>query len=222
MKKLFTATMILAAISLSGGLMIAHGNPMMHGGTPPCTAMDTDGNGSIDQQEFDAFREQRMANAPKFSEIDTNGDGVITPDEMVAMHLTRFGGKGMGAGYHSRPGCMMGQMAGGPGYQAMDEETKAKYDAFMTDTVELRKEIAVKRAEKRAVMRSQNPDPDQAAQLTRELLELRAQMMAKADEAGVDFGPGRGCAGGRMGMMGAGPGHRQGHGGMNGCGGCRR
>ena len=51
-------------------------------------------------------------------------------------------------------------------------------------------------------MQSANPDPDQAAQLTRELLELRSRMLAKADEASIDFGPvgHKGCANGCKGQ----------------------
>jgi zinc resistance-associated protein len=236
--KTLTAAMIFAAFSLSAGLVVANNHHKMGGGTPcagmandgvpcpmngtpgtamkagggPCAAMDTDGNGSVDEQEFNTMREQRMAAMPTFAELDTDGDGVVTGEEMAAMHQERMGKRGKGRGHHGMMG-NKGMGCQGQGQQAMDPETQEKHDAFMAATVELRKELAVKRAEKRAVMLSVNPDPDQAAQLTRDLLELRGQMMAQAEEAGVDFVPGKGCANGRGG---------QGAMGRGGCGGgCR-
>jgi len=217
--KTLTAALLFGALSLSAVLVIANNHPMLGKGAP-CAGMDTDGNGSIDEQEFNTMREQRRTAAPTFSQIDTNGDGLITTDEMVAMHQQRKGdcgmsncGKSMNRGHHGKETGMMGNRGSGCRGQAMDAETKEQHDAFMAATTELRKEIAVKRAEKRAVMQATNPNPDQAAQLTRELLELRAQMMATAEEAGVDFGPGNGYPKGRGG---------QGHAGKGGCGGgCR-
>jgi len=44
-----------------------------------------------------------------------------------------------------------------------------------------------------AVMHAVNPDPEQAAQLTREMIELRGQLMAQAEEAGIKIGRGSGC-----------------------------
>ena len=210
MTKTLTAAMIFGALTLSAGLVIANNHPMLGGGAP-CAAMDTDGNGSIDEQEFNTMREQRQAAAPTFAELDANDDGLITSDEMMAMRYQQRGKRGMDCGRQGTSPCMKGKM--GHGCQAIDAETQEKHDAFMAATTELRKEIAVKRAEKRAVMQAANPDPDQAAQLTRELLELRAQMMAQAEEAGVNFGPGNGCPNARGGKGPAGKG---------GCGGgCR-
>ena len=214
--KTLTTALVFSVFTLSAGLIIA-GNSPVRGGSAPCAgmtaggapcpmtgtpgaAMDTDGNGTIDEQEFNAMREKRQAAAPTFAEIDADGDGVVTGEELVAMHQQRMGQQGKMRGHHGMGGAMMGNRAGCPGQQqAMDPETREKYDAFMDATAELRKELAAKRAAKRAVMRSANPDPDQAAQLTRELLELRAQIMAQAEEADVDFGPGTGCMNGRTG-----------------------
>ena len=60
----------------------------------------------------------------------------------------------------------------------------------------------MKRAEKKALMRSENPDPQAVAKVTGELFDLRVTMREKAEEAGVEqyVGPGRmGCMGGGMG-----------------------
>jgi zinc resistance-associated protein len=207
MTKSLTTAMIIGALTLGAGLVIANTHPKLHGGTA-CAAMDTDGNGSIDEQEFNTMRQQRQDAAPTFAQIDTNGDGLISTDEMAAMHQEQWERRGKGGrGHHGMRG--HGMMDNKPcKHQAMDAETQKKYDAFMAATIELRKELAVKRAEKRAVMQAVNPDPEEAAQLTRELLELRAQMMAQAEEAGVNFGPGHGCLDGRSGKGGCGGGCR--------------
>ncbi len=206
-----TAAMLFGALSLSGGLLVAGDLPTR--GPIPFAAWDADGNGAIDEKEFTNVREQRqnenttdgrlgknMASAPTFAQIDGDSDGQITEEELTAMQQRQFHKRGMGRG-HRGGDCGMKQGLA-QGYQAMDAETKQIHDAFWADTAELRKEIAMKRAEKRAVMQSADPDPDQAAQLTRELLELRSQMMAKADEAGIDFGPvgGKGCGNGCKGQ----------------------
>jgi len=198
MTKTLTAAMICGALTLSAGLVIANNHPMS-GGNAPCAGMDTDGDGSINEQEFNTIREQRLANMPTFADIDTDGDGQISAKERTAIHQEKRNKRGPahhGMGMMGGPKGMDGM---GHGYKNMDPETKEKHDAYMEATADLRKEIAVKRAEKRAVMMGTDPDPEQAAQLTRELLELRSQMMVIAEESGVDFGPGcqnnRGCKG---------------------------
>lgn len=203
MTKTLTAAVIFSAISLSAGLVAA--NTLPTGGSIPFATWDADGNGTIDEQEFTATRAQRqaaakahnrlernMATAPTFAQIDRDNDGQITAEELTAVQQGQWNKKSMGRGHHGAADCGMKKNTGSR-YQAMDAETKEKHDAFVAATTELRKEIATKRAEKRAVMHSADPDPEQAAQLTRELLELRSQMMAQADEAGLDFGPGQGC-----------------------------
>ena len=71
--------------------------------------------------------------------------------------------------------------------------------------------MAMKRAEKQALMRSDKPDPQAVAKVTGELFDLRASMHEKAELAGVDqyVGPGRM---GRMGSMGRGHGCGKGQG----------
>ncbi len=200
----FTAAALFGVLSLTGGLVIA--NDLPRRGPIPFTAWDADGSGTIEEQEFNAVRERRqttmktdgrmggnMVGMPTFAEVDRDADGGITAEELTAMQQGRASIRAMGRG-HNGAGCAMKQNRGS-GYQAMDEETRLKHEEFLTDTTELRAALAAKRAEKRAVMHSQNPDPDQAAQLTRELLELRNRMMARAEEAGIEYGPGngRGC-----------------------------
>ena len=202
MTKTLTTAMIFGALSLSAGLVIANNLPTR--GPVPFATWDADGNGAIDEQEFNSVREQRqttvktdgrrgknMAKAPTFAQIDSNDDGRITAEELTALQQGQRNKQGMGRGHKGAGYAKKHNM--GPRYQAMDAATKEKHDAFFAATTELRKEIAAKRAEKQAVMRSVNPDPEQAAQLTRELLELRSRMMTQAEEAGIDIGSGTGC-----------------------------
>lgn len=71
-------------------------------------------------------------------------------------------------------------------YQQLDQATQDKVDQFRDDNQGLRKEIVMKRAEKRALMNSANPDSAMAAKIAGELFDLRATMRVKAREAGVD------------------------------------
>lgn len=108
-----------------------------------------------------------------------------------------------------------GGWAGGcPGYmqnyQQLDEATRSKVEAFRTETANLRKEIAMKRAEKMALMNSQSPDPKAVAEVQGQLFDLRMEMQNKAGGAGVPMmgmgsrgmgmgGPGKGGMGRGMG-----------------------
>ena len=248
MKKTLTAVFIFGAFSLTSGLVIANDLPTR--GPVPFATWDADNSGAIDEQEFNTLREQRqaavkasgrqgknMANALTFAQIDSNGDGQISAEELSAMQQGKGNKQGMGKGrqgsgkamqqgqgnkqgkgkgqaqssmlqgqgnkqsmgkghYGSRQ-AMKGKM--GPRYQSMDAETRKKHDAFFASTTELRKEMAAKRAEKQAVMRSVDPDPDLAAKLTRELLALRSQMRVQAQEAGIDMASGSGRGKGHSG-----------------------
>lgn len=84
------------------------------------------------------------------------------------------------------------------GIQNLDEATQAKIKQFHVDNQAIIKEMAMKRAEKRALMQSDNPDPKLAAQLTGEMFDLKTTIRLKADEAGVSqyVGPmNKGCNG---------------------------
>ncbi len=110
-------------------------------------------------------------------------------------------------------GAQMGMGAGnGPGdcwkanqqnVQVMDEETKKSRDAFMDASVDLRRDMATKRAEMRALMHGDNPDEKKAGNLAGEMFDLRGRLLAKAEETGWKGGLGLGAGQGR-----------------NGCGGC--
>ncbi len=204
MTKQVTTAMIFGFLSLGTGLAIATTLPTR--GPIPFATWDADSNGTISQQEFDSVRQQRqetakndnrmgrhMANAPTFTEIDGNSDGQITAEEMATMRPALWRKDNKGRYHKGNKHAMKGH--GGHRFQNMDAETREKHSAFLTATTALRKDIAVKRAEKRAIMRSDNPDPNQTAQLTGELFDLRSQMRAKAEEAGIAYGHGKGQRG---------------------------
>ena len=87
-------------------------------------------------------------------------------------------GKGPGPGPDYQKPCYMQQ-------QQLDEETIKARDTLLSETVELRKQMAQKRAEKRALMKSDNPDPAKAAALAGEIFDIREQLRTKANAAGV-------------------------------------
>ena len=79
------------------------------------------------------------------------------------------------------------------GQLQLDEKSIEARDAFRSETVALRKEIATKKSEKRALMLNENPDAKRVAQLTGEIFDLREQMHTKAKEKGIsNIGYGRG------------------------------
>lgn len=126
-------------------------------------------------------------------------------------------GRGRGhGGYGGYGDCpqMQGQMQGQM-YQQLDQATKDKIKQFFKDTQPLHKEMAMKRAEKQALMQSETPDPQAVAKVTGELFDLRTTMQEKAEQAGVDqyVGPGRMGGMGGMGRGGCGPGFGKGQGG---------
>lgn len=117
---------------------------------------------------------------------------------------------------------------GGYGYgmqqymmQQQDPEAREKIAQFLADNKELRKQMAVKQAEKRALLRASNPDPAAIAKVTGELFDLRDAMMTKAEAAGISdlMGPGlmRGAFKGGSRGYGMGPGMMRGQGGYLNC-----
>jgi Spy/CpxP family protein refolding chaperone len=111
---------------------------------------------------------------------------------------------GRGGGYDGYGNCpqMQGQMMPGRMMQPLDPETQAKVDKFFKDNQALHKQMAMKQAEKHALMRNEKPDPQAAAKVAGELFDLRTTLHDKAEAAGVAqyLGP----MGGGMGMRGHG------------------
>ncbi|PHR27042.1 MAG: hypothetical protein COA36_10520 [Desulfotalea sp.] len=84
------------------------------------------------------------------------------------------------------------------GMQNLDPAIQEKVKQFHMDNQPIFKEMAMKRAEKRALMQGTNIDPKVVAQVTGELFDLRTTLRLKAEAAGVAqyVGPmARGCNG---------------------------
>lgn len=124
---------------------------------------------------------------------------------LAATVTTALAFAGLQAATAAGPGAMNGR---GPGFQypcqgqgqPFNEATLKARDTFLSETTELRKNMAEKSAAKRAVMRSTNPDPEKASQLAGELFDLREQLRTKARAAGLPAGMMMG-----FGRMGDGP-----------------
>ncbi|MES1150612.1 MAG: EF-hand domain-containing protein [Dongia sp.] len=72
----------------SDGKIAADEVPARHWGKgPQFGMMDTDKDGKVTKAEFTAAEDHM------FQKLDANGDGVITPDEMQAMHHRHHGGQ---------------------------------------------------------------------------------------------------------------------------------
>lgn len=69
-------------------------------------------------------------------------------------------------------------------YQMTAEMQKAR-DKFLNETAPIRKELAQKRAEMRAIMAAGTPDTTKASQVAGDLFDLREKLRAKAQEAGL-------------------------------------
>lgn len=112
---------------------------------------------------------------------------------------------GLTGSYQASAGWGQGKMMGGwpancpqnrGGVTApMDAETQAKFDKLYEETLDLRKQIAVKRAEKHALMGSEHPDPAAVGKIAGELFDLRNTLHSKAKAAGLPGygGMGRCC-----------------------------
>ncbi len=74
----------------------------------------------------------------------------------------------------------------------LNKEMQKTRDAFLLETKELRKNIAIKHAAMRAMMRSTNPDPVKVSSLAGEIFDLREQLRTKARAKGL---PGHGFMG---------------------------
>ena len=99
----------------------------------------------------------------------------------------------------------------GGGYGYCDDETYEgsgarnrsddSYDKFHKMTSDIRREIAVKKNELKALLRQDNPDEKRAAQLSGELFDLKEKLFGEAEKAGIsnrfEHGPAMMKKGGR-------------------------
>jgi hypothetical protein len=135
---------------------------------------------------------------------------------ITGLTMATVASAGWGRGHIGYGDCpqVQGQM-----FQQLDQGAQDKIQQFFKDTRPLHKEMAMKRAEKQALLQSDTPDPQAVAKVTGELFDLKTSMREKAELAGVDQYVGHGRMGrnggmGRMGGMGrtGGMGHKGGMG----------
>lgn len=109
-----TTSIIFAILVGSGMAFSVAAAEIPDRGPIPFAAYDTDNNGAISEQEFYAVPAKRMAsraddgrpmrnaaNAPQFSTLDSNGDGVLSQSELLAGQrgqMRQRGGMGRGMG----------------------------------------------------------------------------------------------------------------------------
>lgn len=74
---------------------------------------------------------------------------------------------------------------GAPRFQQVDDATKAKIEKFRAETQDLRKQLAMKRAEERALTRSETPDMDAVRKAAGEMFDLKTAMHEKAKAVGL-------------------------------------
>ncbi len=80
---------------------------------------------------------------------------------------------------------------------ALTQEDKEAREIFMTETVDLRKDLAAKRGQLNAIMAAEAPDAEKAAEVSKQIFEIREQLRAKATQAGINgpYSYGQGCQG---------------------------
>lgn len=106
---------LIAAMLLGGVPAVLQADEIPDRGPVPFQFYDTNGDNLISEDEFYDLRAKRMqqradagypmrnaGNAPDFSTFDSNGDGMLTPEELSAgqqaQMMNKRGSKGMGQG----------------------------------------------------------------------------------------------------------------------------
>ena len=123
-------TSLLIAFTAGFGISAAQTTEIPDRGPIPFAAYDSDENGLVSMEEFYATRGERIvqrasegrmmrnaADAPPFSNFDTDADGNLTPDELVAGQQVQMQARGWngqpGMGQGRGPGMGKGRGAGG-------------------------------------------------------------------------------------------------------------
>ncbi len=104
------AAAFFSALALGAGTQVQAAD-LTHRGPLSFSEYDQDNNGVITEQELNSVRAQRqealraagrrgigVANAPSFTDLDSNGDGQITPEELRAGRKAMWNKRGRGRG----------------------------------------------------------------------------------------------------------------------------
>ena len=118
----FKVILIITVIIAIGMLpFVAKAESQQRHCPPAFSDIDTNGDGFVSEEEFNAFRAAKMAaraeagkpmkgaaTAPAFSDLDSDGDGVLSEDELTAGHkahrqaMHKQHGGGDGKGMHGK------------------------------------------------------------------------------------------------------------------------
>ncbi len=139
-----TISIALAMLAGMGTVFAVVAEEIPIRGPIPFAAFDLDNNGAVSEQEYYAVRAKRMAavaedgrpmknaaNAPQFSEIDANGDGALSPEELSAGQqgqMQQGGGMGRGMGKGMGQGMGRGMGMGPGGGQGANRPTFGDFD----------------------------------------------------------------------------------------------
>ncbi|NIA05462.1 MAG: hypothetical protein GWP11_05780 [Proteobacteria bacterium] len=126
--------------------------------------------------------------------------GVVLVGTIALTGLQAAGAAPAGPG-SSGPGPQHGQLYK-QNCRSLDPAAIAARNKFLDATTSIRREMAVKRAERRAMMASSIPNARQVGKLSGELFDLREQLRAKARESGLGALGLRGMMHSMMGMGG--------------------
>lgn len=139
---------LLSGLLLTGLILcmvpVARPGDIPDRGPIPFAVYDKDGNGLISEQEFNTVRAERMAtragegrpmrgvaNAPAFSDFDSNGDGSLTADELAAGQQSQFQKRrGMGSGINRPAFADLDQNGDG---KILEEEFNAVHERRMAE-----------------------------------------------------------------------------------------
>ncbi len=140
--KMFIGSAIALVLLAPPAVRADDAKPLPAFGPIPFAAYDTNGDGVVTEQEFNAVRAQRMgqkaqegrpmrnaASAPGFAAFDSNGDGKLTPEELAQGQQQR---------QQNRPGAGGGMGSGvgpGAGMARRNMPSFADYDSNGDDVI---------------------------------------------------------------------------------------
>ncbi|WP_041278121.1 hypothetical protein [Desulfotalea psychrophila] len=195
MKKIIVSAVLLLGIAGAGmasaGWQQGEGKHMRNGNSSPCSQQ-------VNRDDMFRFRTDNQAVLKKMA-IKMSQQRALyrgqNPDPVLAGKLSgeiftlrnKIQNKAFKAGMNNSPYC---RFLNGPGSvvaqtQVGDQVSRDKIVAFNTANKKLRRGLAMKLGEKRALMRAVNPDLAQVAAVTGDIFDLRTSLQDKAKKAGV-------------------------------------
>lgn len=217
MKKIIVSSVLILGLVAAGAASANwhRGNGGGYNGS--CVYSGGQQTSAVDQEKFIAFQKETTELRKQLSVKRAEERAMLNSDNPDSAAVAKLSGeifdlqnslreKAEAAGIDNnfrggRGGAKMmgGNRRGGMGQMNFDQATFDKMEQFTTDNSAAYKELTMKQAEQRALMRSENVDPAKAAALAGELFDLRTSLQEKAEAAGVPYyGMMMGSGGGGM------------------------